>query len=134
MLLLNQNQVNALYGMGLVGVRQNRLEQANEYLTRLQALSPVPWQARQLAQDIALAKPENRALLDEARRLVDAGERDKATEVFRKMFNGLTPEGTIGREYYNNLAFNPAGWPEARKGMERLLRETPDDSILALFC
>ena len=132
-LLLNQNQVNALYGMGLVGVRQNRLEQANEYLTRLQALSPVPWQARQLAQDIALAKPENRALLDEARRLVDAGERDKATEVFRKMFNGLTPEGTIGREYYNNLAFNPAGWPEARKGMERLLRETPDDSILALF-
>lgn len=132
-LVLNQNQVNALYGMGLIGVKQNRPQQAQEYLTRLQALSPVPWQARQLAQDIALAKPENRALLDEARRLVDAGERDKATEVFRKMFNGLTPEGTIGREYYNNLAFNPAGWPEARKGMERLLRETPDDSILALF-
>ena len=132
-LRLDPNQADALYGMGLIGVRQNQPKQAQEYLARLQALSPLPWQARQLEQDIALAKPENKALLDEARRLADAGERDQATEVFRRMFNGLTPQGTVGREYYNNLAFNPAGWPEARRGMERLMRETPDDSILALF-
>lgn len=132
-LRLDPNQVNALYGMGAIGVKQNNAKQAQEYLVRLQALSPVPWQARQLEQDIALAKPENKALLDEARRLADGGERDKATEVFRRMFNGLTPQGSVGREYYNNLAFNPAGWPEARRGMERLIRETPDDSILVLF-
>jgi len=132
-LRLDPNQVNALYGMGALGVKQNNTKQAQEYLLRLQALSPVPWQARQLEQDIALAKPENKALLDEARRLADGGERDKATEVFRRMFNGLTPQGSVGREYYNNLAFNPAGWPEARRGMERLIRETPDDSILVLF-
>lgn len=132
-LLLNPDQVNALYGMGVIGVKQNKPQQAQEYLVRLQALSPVPWQARQLQQDIALARPENKALLEEARRLVDADERDKATEVFRRMFNGLTPEGTVGREYYNNLAFNAEGWAEARRGMERLLRETPDDAILALF-
>jgi len=132
-LMLDKNQVNALYGLGLISVKQNRLPQANAYLSRLQALAPVPWQANQLQQDIALARPENKALLDEARRLADAGERDKATDAFRRMFKGLTPSGTIGREYYNNLAFNDAGWPEARKGMERLLRETPDDSILALF-
>ena len=132
-LQLDKSQVNALYGMGLIGVKQNRLQQANAYLERLQALSPQPWQAAQLMQDIALARPENQALLAEARRLVDAGERDRATDTFRKMFNGLTPSGTVGREYYNNLAFNDASWPEARKGMERLLRETPEDSILALF-
>ncbi|EIJ48662.1 cellulose synthase operon protein C [Herbaspirillum sp. GW103] len=132
-LQLDKSQVNALYGMGLIGVKQNRPQQANDYLERLQALSPQPWQARQLAQDIALARPENQALLAEARRLVDAGERDRATDTFRKMFNGLIPSGSVGREYYNNLAFNDASWPEARKGMERLLRETPGDSILALF-
>lgn len=132
-LRLDPNQINALYGMGLIGVKQNKPQQAQQYLARLQALSPRPWLSRQLEQDIALAKPSNKALLDEARRLADANERDKATDVFRKMFNGLTPEGTIGREYYNNLAFNPAGWAEARQGMERLLRETPDDAILALF-
>ncbi|AOE65169.1 cellulose synthase subunit BcsC-related outer membrane protein [Pseudomonas corrugata] len=132
-LRLDPNQVDALYGMGLIGVKQNKPQQAQEYLARLQALSPQPWLARQLEQDIALAKPDNKTRLDEARRLVDAGERDKATEMFRRMFNGLTPEGTVGREYYNNLAFNADGWAEARKGMERLLRETPDDAILALF-
>jgi cellulose synthase operon protein C len=132
-LRLDPNQVDALYGMGFIGVKQNQPQQAQQYLARLQALSPQPWMARQLEQDIALARPENKARLDEARRLADAGERDKASDAFRLMFNGLTPEGTVGREYYNNLAFNAAGWPEARQGMERLLRETPNDAILALF-
>lgn len=132
-LRLDPNQVDALYGMGLASLKQNKPEQARQYLERLQALSSRPWLAAQLEQDIALTEPQNIALLNEARRLVDSEQRDQATEVFRKLFAGRTPSGTVGREYYNNLAFNPNGWPEARKGMERLLRETPNDSILALF-
>jgi Tfp pilus assembly protein PilF len=132
-LRLDPSQIDALYGMGLIGVKQNKPEQAQQYLARLQALSPRPWQAAQLEQDIALTDPQNIALLDEARRLADGDQRDKATEVFRQLFAGRTPEGKIGREFYTNLAFNDAGWPEARKGLERLLRETPNDSIVALF-
>ncbi|WP_017709333.1 cellulose biosynthesis protein BcsC [Pseudomonas syringae] len=132
-LLIDANQVQALYGMGLIGVKQNKPQQAQTYLTRLQALSPVPWQAVQLEQDIALGQPQNQALLDDARRLADAGERDKATGVFRQLFNGRLPQGTVGREYYTNLGFNNADWPEARNGFERLMRQNPDDSILALF-
>jgi Tfp pilus assembly protein PilF len=132
-LRLDPNQIDALYGMGLIGVKQNKPEQAQQYLARLQALSPSPWQAAQLEQDIALTDPKNIALLDEARRLADGDQRDKATEVFRQLFAGRTPEGKIGREFYTNLAFNDAVWPEARKGLERLLRETPNDSIVALF-
>ncbi|GAB6408587.1 cellulose synthase subunit BcsC-related outer membrane protein [Pseudomonas sp. MHK4] len=132
-LRLDPNQIDALYGMGLIGVKQDKPQQAQQYLARLQALSPRPWQAAQLEQDIALTDPQNIALLDEARRLADGDQRDKATEVFRQLFAGRTPEGKIGREFYTNLAFNDAGWPEARKGLERLLRETPNDSIVALF-
>lgn len=132
-LQIDPNQVDALYGMGLIGVKQNKPQQAQTYLARLKALSPVPWLAVQLEQDIALAQPQNQALLDEARRLADAGERDKATAVFRQFFAGRSPEGSIGREYYTNLGFNSADWPEARKGFERLIRQNPDDSILALF-
>jgi len=131
-LRMEADQVDALYGMGLAGVHLNQPKQAQEYLARLEALSPVPWQARQLEQDIAMMSAENKALLEEARRLADAGERDQATAVFAKLFGGRSPEGVIGREYYNNLAFNPARWPEARRGMERLMRQWPDDSILAL--
>jgi cellulose synthase operon protein C len=132
-LRLDPNQPDALYGMGLIGVKQSKPEQAQQYLARLQALSPRPWLAAQLEQDIALAQPQNIALLDEARRLADGDQRDQATVVFRKLFADRTPEGKVGREFYTNLAFNDAGWPEARKGLERLLRETPNDSILALF-
>ncbi|KTB56706.1 cellulose synthase [Pseudomonas viridiflava ICMP 13104] len=132
-LQIDPDQIQALYGMGLIGVRQNTPQQAQTYLARLKSLSPLPWQAVQLEQDIALSQPQNQALLDEARRLADAGERDKATGVFRKLFNGRLPEGSVGREYYTNLGFNNADWPEARKGFERLMRQNPDDSILALF-
>ena len=132
-LQIDPNQADALYGMGLIGVKQNKSQQAQTYLARLKALSPVPWLAVQLEQDIALSQPQNQALLDEARRLADAEERDQATAVFRRFFNGRSPEGSIGREYYTNLGFNSADWPEARKGFERLIRQNPDDSILALF-
>ena len=132
-LRMDPNQVDALYGMGLSSLKQNKPEQARQYLARLQALSPRPWRAAQLEQDIALAQASNIALLEEARRLVDSGQRDEATEVFRKLFAGRTPSGQVGREYYNNLAFNPAAWPEARKGLERLQRENPNDPVLALF-
>lgn len=127
------NQVDALYGMGLIGVNKNQPQQAQSYLTRLRALTPPPAQAIQLEQDIALTQTDNKALLDEARRLADAGERDKATAAFRKLFNGRVPQGSIGREYYTNLGFSNTDWPEARQGFERLIKQNPNDSVLALF-
>ncbi|WLG88751.1 cellulose biosynthesis protein BcsC [Pseudomonas cucumis] len=132
-LLLDPVQVDALYGLGLIGVQQGKPQQAQQYLARLQAIQPPPRQALQLAQDIGMTQPQNQQRLEEARRLVDAGERDKATAVFRSLFDGRPPQGTIGREYYNNLAFNQADWAEARSGFQRLQREMPNDSIVALF-
>jgi tetratricopeptide (TPR) repeat protein len=132
-LLLDPAQVDALYGLGLIGVQQGKPQQAQQYLARLQAIQPAPRQALQLAQDIGVAQPQNQQRLEEARRLVDAGERDKASAVFRSLFDGRPPQGTIGREYYNNLAFNQADWAEARSGFQRLQREMPNDSIIALF-
>lgn len=132
-LRLDPNQVDALYGVGLNGVKLNKPQLAQQYLARLQALPSHPWQAGQLEQDIAMARPEKKAELEEARRLMDAGERDKADLAYQKLLKGLTPSGNIGRDYYNNLAFNDAGWPEARKGLERLVRENPKDSIIPLF-
>ncbi|MFS2095229.1 cellulose synthase subunit BcsC-related outer membrane protein [Pseudomonas sp. Pseusp11] len=132
-LLLDPVQVDALYGLGLIGVQQGKPQQAQQYLARLQAIQPTPRQALQLAQDIGMAQPQNQQRLEEARRLVDAGERDKATAVFRSLFDGRPPQGTIGREYYNNLAFNQADWAQARSGFQRLQREMPNDSIVALF-
>ena len=62
-LRLDPNQIDALYGMGVASLKQNKLDQAKQYLARLQALSPRPWLAAQLEQDIALTDPKNIALL-----------------------------------------------------------------------
>lgn len=132
-LLLDPVQVDALYGLGLIGVQAGKPQQAQQYLARLQAIQPAPRQALQLAQDISLAQPQSQQRLEQARRLVDAGERDQATAVFRSLFDGHPAQGTIGREYYNNLGFNQADWPEARSGFQRLQREMPNDSLVALF-
>ncbi|MGL4318327.1 MAG: cellulose synthase subunit BcsC-related outer membrane protein [Pseudomonas sp.] len=133
LLLLDAGQPDALYGLGLIEVQDGKLAQAGAYLQRLQALQPVPRQALQLEQDIRLADPANQALLDEARLLVEGNERGKAVGVYRRALGGKPGQGQVGLEVYNNLGYVDGHWAEARSGMERLLRESPNDSYIALF-
>lgn len=126
-------QPDALYGLGLIAVQRKQLTEARGYLARLQALQPLPQQARQLEQDIALSPADQQQLLEQARELSDAGERDKAVAVYRQLFAGRQPQGLIAREYYNTLGFTDSGWAESRAGLERLLKQRPDDAVLDLF-
>ncbi len=133
LLLIDATQPEALYGLGLIAVQDKNLGQANAYLQRLQALQPLPRQALQLEQDIRLVDPANQALLDEARLLVEGNERGKAADVYRRALGGKPGQGQVGLEVYNNLGYVDGHWAEARSGLERLLRESPNDSYIALF-
>lgn len=126
-------QPDALYGLGIIELNAQRNSEAQGYLRQLQGIKPLPRQALQLEQDIALTSAANQQLLEQARRFADAEERDKAVVVYRQMFAGKQPQGLMAREFYNNLAFTDAGWDEGRGGLKRLLQEQPSDSILALF-
>lgn len=126
-------QPDALYGLGLIGLQRKQLPEANAYLARLRALKPLPLQALQLEQDIALSPPDKQQLLEQARELSDAGERDKSVALYRQLFEDREPQGLIAREYYNTLGFATGGWPQARVGLERLLKQRPNDSVLDLF-
>lgn len=132
-LLLDASQPDALYGLGIIAVERAQLPRAQAYLQRLQAIEPLPRQALQLEQDIRLAAPANKQLLEQARLLVDNGEREKAVAVYRQALAGKPAQGLIGREFYYNLAFTESHWREARNGFERLMRERPDDVYVALF-
>ncbi|KIH81804.1 cellulose biosynthesis protein BcsC [Pseudomonas batumici] len=133
LLNLAPEQPDALYGQGLIDLQRKRLDGARQYLARLQAIKPLPRLALQLEQDIALSPDDKQQLLEKARQLSDADERDKAVAVYRQLLDGHPPQGLIAREYYNTLGFATGGWPEARAGLERLRRERPDDAILDLF-
>jgi tetratricopeptide (TPR) repeat protein len=132
-LLLNASQPIALYGLGIIAVESEQLSIAKDYLKRLQAIEPLPYQASQLEQDIRLGNPENKKLMEDARLLVDNGEREEAVKIYRQALGGKPAHGLVGREFYNNLAFTEGNWSEARSGFERLMRNTPDDVYIALF-
>jgi tetratricopeptide (TPR) repeat protein len=133
LLLVDAQHPDALYGLGLIEVKKGNLAAAGGFLQRLQALQPLPRQALQLEQDIRLAAPENQQLLDEARLLVEDSQRGKAAEVYRRALGGKPAQGQIGLEFYNNLGYVDGHWAEARSGMERIQRESPDDPYAALF-
>lgn len=134
LLNLSPEQPDALYGIGLIQVQQKRPAEAQKYLARLQALSPVPRQALQLEQDITVNMPDNAKLLEQARELGEPdAEREQAVALYRQIFQGRQPQGLIAREYYNTLGFTAKGTNEAIAGLQRLSRERPDDPIVALF-
>lgn len=133
LLLLDAQQPDALYGLGLIAVKDKQLAKAGEYLARLQALSPPPYQARQLAQDIRLAETANAKLLEQARLAVDNDDRARADQLYRQALGGKPAQGRVGREFYNNVGFLDGHWPEARQGFERLRQEQPDDPYVTLF-
>ncbi|WP_017903047.1 cellulose biosynthesis protein BcsC [Pseudomonas asplenii] len=133
LLLLAPEQPEALYGLGLGNVQLKRPDEARKYLARLQALVPPPRQAQQLEQDIALGNEEQAQWLARARKLVDGNQYDDAVKVYRQLFNGRQPQGDLAREFYFLLGYTRGGEQEARNGLERLLREHPDDRAAALF-
>lgn len=134
LLSLSPEQPDALYGIGLIQVQQQHPEEAQKYLARLRAISPLPRQALQLEQDIAVNTPTNAKLLEQARELGEPlEEREKAVALYRQIFQGRQPQGLIAREYYNALAFTPKGTAEGTAGLQRVTRERPNDSIAALF-
>lgn len=131
---LSPEQPDALYGMGLIQVQEQHPEEAQKYLARLRALSPLPRQALLLEQDIAVSTPTNAKLLEQARELGEpVEEREKAVALYRQIFQGRPPQGLIAREYYNALAFTPKGTAEGIAGLQRVTRERRDDGIAALF-
>ncbi|WP_313740151.1 cellulose synthase subunit BcsC-related outer membrane protein [Pseudomonas sp.] len=133
LLLLDAQQPEALYGLGLIGVQNKQLAKAGQYLDRLRALTPPVPQALRLAQDIRLAQPANAQLLEQARLAVDNEERGKADDLYRQALGNQPAQGLVGREYYNNLGFIEGQWAQARAGFERLRQQEPGDPYVALF-
>jgi tetratricopeptide (TPR) repeat protein len=127
------NQVDAIYNLGLLEAGAKRNANAQGYLKRLQALGTAPLQTARLEQEISLQSGTKPQDLQKARVLAESGELDKAIETYRRLFDGKPPQGAVAREYYRFLGYTDTGLPEARQGLARLLRESPDDTATALW-
>ena len=132
LLLIDPEQADALYGLGMLELKGKRVDGASNYLGQLRRAHPGDRLTLLLEQAIALQADNTAEQLDTARLLVTNGELEKAVPVFRKVFAGKAPQGDVALEYYNALGYTPGGWSEARQGLERLQQQTPNNARVRL--
>jgi len=132
LLQADPKNTEALYNLGLLELKANRPARAREYLAQLRASGAADVDAARLEQEINLRAGDNPKALEQARLLASSGEIDKAVAQYRTVFGGKTPQGRIAQEYYGYLGYTNDGWDEARQGLERLQRESPDNIQVSL--
>lgn len=128
LLLIDPQQADAIYNLGLIELDSDRPANARRYLEQLKNAHPDGRQALLLEQAIKLHGDASTERLNEARVQVESGETDKAVATYRDLFDGAAPQGDLALEFYGTLGYTANGWQEARQGLERLLRQDPDNA------
>lgn len=127
-LLSNPSQIEAIYGIGLSDLINKNLNGANQALLKLKKVDENSWYVAQLEQDINFNSGSNAQILRNAQELGEAGKRDEAIAQYDIAFGGKKPQGPVALEYYNTLSYSPNGWKTARAGIERLAKQSPNNS------
>lgn len=132
LLLIDPQQADAIYNLGLLELDSNRADGAKRYLQQLQTAHPDSRQALLLDQEIRLHGEASGERLNQARVEVESGEGGKAVRTYRQLFDGKAPQGDLALEFYSTLGYTDGGWQEARQGLERLLRQDGDNPRVKL--
>ncbi|RKP47767.1 cellulose synthase subunit BcsC-related outer membrane protein [Pararobbsia silviterrae] len=131
-LRIDPKQPDALYGMGVVEADRKQMPEAQEYLLQLRDASPNDPRIDDLASRLGESTPRSSAI-DQARRLAGQGQAQAAVQRYQDAIakgGAVSPE--LALEYYQSLGATPAGYDEARRGMEALAKAHPDDPRYAL--
>ncbi len=116
----------ALAELSVHYARTGNPDRARENLRRLKAAHPTHEAIPYIERVVMLGENYNK-LIAQARALVQEKRIEEAIEKYREAFGDSPPSGRLGMEFYTTLGATQDGWDEARKGLERLTREWPDD-------
>ena len=130
LLRMQPGQPAALYGLARAELDAKRLDGAARYLEQLRRASPGNALVARLEQEITLAR--NSGQLQTARQQARSGQASQAVENYQAALGGQVPTGPLALEYYQTLGSTSGGWEEARRGLERLAQESPNDPKIAL--
>ncbi|WP_186172175.1 cellulose synthase subunit BcsC-related outer membrane protein [Burkholderia gladioli] len=128
---IDAKQPDALLGMGFVMADRKDGGQSAAYLDRLRQVAPNYPGIDELGRRLGQSSPRDQTVND-ARRLAQSGHSASAVEQYQKAMEGAPATPELRLEYYQALAATPNGWDEARKGLEALARDNPDDPRYAL--
>lgn len=132
LLLIDPQQVDAIYGLGQLALRAKNIPEANRYLEQLRKFHPGERQTLELEQAIVVRTGDNPQRVENAHIAAESGDLDKAIGYYRQIFGDRPPQGELGVEFYSYLGYTKNGWDEARQGLERLLRQSPGDDRIKL--
>ena len=133
LLLINPKDTNALYGMAVSELELDQLELAQSYLEKLKKIDSLGRYVAQFEQELRLKSPTNQKLLAEARTLQVSRKHDEALVVYKRIFAQAEPLGQLALEFYSNLGYATGGFEMARRGLECLVKESPEDPQAALL-
>ena len=133
LLLINPKDTSALYGMSLFELELNQLEQAQSYLERLKQIDSTGRYDALFKQELRLKSPSNKELLVKARALQASRKHDEALVAYKRILAETEPLGQLALEFYSNLGYATGGFDTARRGLERLVKESPEDIQAALL-
>ncbi len=130
-LRIDPKQPDALFGMGMVLADRKDGAGAQQYLARLKAAAPNYPNLDELGRRLGESSVRDQTVND-ARRLAQSGQSASAVEQYQRALNGKPATPELQLEYYQALSATPQGWDQARRGLEQLARDNPDDPRYAL--
>ncbi|MGF6414923.1 cellulose synthase subunit BcsC-related outer membrane protein [Paraburkholderia sp. MM5482-R1] len=130
-LSIDPKQPDALFGMGMVLADRKDGAGAQQYLARLKAAAPNYPNLDELGRRLGETSPRDQTI-SEARRLAQAGQSASAAQEYQRALAGKPATPQLQLEYYQALSATPQGWDEARRGLEQLAHDNPNDPRFAL--
>ncbi|VVD32382.1 cellulose synthase subunit BcsC-related outer membrane protein [Paraburkholderia dioscoreae] len=130
-LRIDPKQPDALFGMGMVLADRKDGAGAQQYLARLKAVAPNYPNLDELGRRLGESSLRDQSVND-ARRLAQSGQSASAVQEYQRALNGKPATPELQLEYYQALSATPQGWDQARRGLEQLARDNPDDPRYAL--
>ncbi|RQR32316.1 MULTISPECIES: cellulose synthase subunit BcsC-related outer membrane protein [unclassified Burkholderia] len=128
---VDPDQPDALFGMGMVLADRHDVDGARRYLEQLRRIAPGFARIDELGRRLGDASVRDGEISD-ARRLAQTGQSALAARQYQHALQGAPSSPALQLEYFQALAATPSGWNEARRGLERLARDNPDDPRYAL--
>jgi tetratricopeptide (TPR) repeat protein len=126
LLLVNPTDVDTILALGLLRIHENKMEQANNLVDRLQKLQPGGDTARQLADAYRVAT-RDRLKMATVRRLAQSNQTPAAIKAIRELFPDGAPPAELGIEYFQLIGQSPESKGEARQGLTNLTKQYPED-------
>ncbi|OLL28955.1 cellulose synthase [Burkholderia sp. SRS-W-2-2016] len=128
---IDPKQPDALFGMGMVLADRKDGAGAQQYFAQLKEAAPNYPRLDELGRRLGQTSPRDQTIND-ARRLAQSGQSASAVQQYQRALAGKPATPELQLEYFQALSATPQGWDEARRGLEQLARENPNDPRYAL--